>query len=198
MAPFISIAWAGGVEPGSIDLRVAATYDSISQTNTYWGTADPLYWSGTSTNQNTALRFTNVQIPVGATITSARLTVYTDDNMYGAASTQEVTIGAEAVDSATQLTSLSDHNTRKTNITTATVDWYVWEANGPLSGADQPVQSPDISTVVQEIVDRSGWASGNNIQFFAADKGTGSVSLAMRSYWSGVSASYPRLEVSWS
>jgi hypothetical protein len=196
MSPFVHVAWASGVTPGSIDVRVAAVRDSITSVSGYWGEADPLYWTG-GADYNTALWFDNCAIPVGATITSARLTVYTANNMSGATANDEVTIAAEDVDDPAILSSQSDHDTRKSNTTTATVDWYVWEANGPLTDADQPVQSPDLSTIVQEIVDRAGWASGNAIMFFAQDKGTFDNSLGMRSYYNGVSASYPRLEVSW-
>lgn len=177
----------------SIDLRVADVEDALTAAGGYWGTSDPLYWTGSS-DYNTALRFTGCSIPQGATITSATLTVYTNSGMLGATSADEVSVAAEDVDNATQLTSITDHNTRKLNTTTATVDWYVWQANGPLDGADQPVVSPDISAIVQEIVNRASWASGNAIQFFAQDKGTGQA-LAMRSFFNGASGTYPRLEV---
>lgn len=178
----------------SVDLRVGAVADAIGfKSPSSWYNADPLYWTGSDVNQ--ALRFTGVTIPQGATIDSATLTVYTNANMAGAGVTDEVRVYGEDVDNAAQLSGAADALSRlSTNKTTAFVDWYVWETGGPLVGIDQPSVSPDISTIVQEIVNRVGWVSGNSMQFFVDDLGTGT-SLAMRSYFNGAAATYPRLQV---
>ena len=196
MSPVVHIAWGASVTAGDIDRRVNAVADAAGfKAPSSWYTTDPLYWTGSGVTQ--ALRFTNVTIPVGATITSARLTVYTNANMGGASSNDKVRVRGEAADNPAAISSSSDAQTRYANLTTASVDWYVWEANGPITGADQPVLSPSLNTVVQELVDRVGWASGNAMLFFAHDLGTYDNSLAMRSYYNGASGTYPRLEVSW-
>lgn len=198
MAPFVHVLEAaGGVTPGSIDLRVGSVADGAGfKSPSSWYTADPLYWTGSGVTQ--ALRFTNVAIPPGATITSATLTVYTNANMAAATVNDEVRVYGEDVANPSALSSGADGVSRfAAAVTTATVDWYVWEANGPLSNADQPVISPDISSIVQEIVDLGGWASGNAMMFFVVDLGTQDNSLAMRSYFNGAAGTYPRLEVSW-
>lgn len=178
----------------SIDLRAGSVADAAGfKSPSSWYTADPLYWTGSDVNQ--ALRFTSVSIPQGATITSATLTVYTNANMSGASVTDEVRVYGEDVDNAPAISSAADALSRfPTNATTANVDWYVWEANGPLTNADQPVISPSISTIVQEIVNRPGWVSGNSMMFFVDDLGTG-IALAMRSYFNGTAGTYPRLQV---
>lgn len=183
---------------GSVDVRVGAVRDSISNLPgiPYWEEYGPLYMlsdpGSAPDNNTTALRFTNITIPQGATITSAKVTVWTNLNQ-GSNATAWMDIGAEQVDNAAQLSSAANHEARKDNVGT-TVQW------GPHSGigsADQPFESPDLSEVVQEIVDRPGWSSGNAIQFFTMANPSITVDYQFRSYYEGVSASYPRLEITW-
>ena len=100
------------------------------------------------------LRFTNITIPQGAVINSASLLLHSHE-----AKTAEdvcnVTIVGDATDNAETFTldALITDRPR----TTASIRWEVaeaWELWAPYS-------TPDLSTVIQEIVDRDGWASGN-------------------------------------
>lgn len=187
---------AGSITYDSLDVRVAAVRDSISNVPavSYWGEYDPLYFIGNSSGMTTALRFTGLGIPQGATIINAYLTVYVADGFdQGVDSTAWVTVGAEQVDNASQLTSASNHESRKTNLGT-TVQW------GPHGGLAQRAAfvSPNLATVVQEIVDRSGWSSGNAMQFFMTPNPSTTSDFQFMSYWSGNAAYYPRLEISWS
>ncbi len=196
MSPFRQAAVVS--TPGSVDIRAAAINDALTViAPSSWYQADPLYWTGSNGIQ--FLRFTNVAIPQGATITSATLTVYTAANMAGAVANDEVRVYGEDVDNATQISSASGAVTRFTNNkTTASVDWYPWEANGPLTGIDQPVISPTIAAIVQGIVNRTGWVSGNALQFMVDDLETQNNSLAMQSGYTGGAGTYPRLEVTYS
>lgn len=192
--------YVGGVAappPASIDLRVGAVEDASGfKAPSSWYTTDPLYWTGSAVTQ--ALRFTGVTIPQGATIDSATLTVYSNANMGGATANDKVRVHGEDVDNASQIAGAADALARYANLTTANVDWYVWQANGPLAGADQPVESPDVKAVVQEIVNRASWASGNAMLFFIEDLGTHDNALAMRSFFNGASGTFPQLQVTYS
>lgn len=91
--------------------------------------------------------FTNVTIPQGATINSAQLEV-----VFYYATTLSMEIYLEDEDNPT----VPSNNTFDSrNKTTATVSW-----TGSTS-AQQWHYSPDISALVQEVVDRAGWSSGN-------------------------------------
>ena len=110
------------------------------------------------------LRFTNVTIPKGASITKANLIV----TAYASYSDTTVNsrISAEKEDNpATFANDKAAFDTRWANRSTARVDW-----DGiPAFTTDTEYTSPDIKTVIQEIVNRAGWASGNALVIFWED-----------------------------
>jgi hypothetical protein len=98
-------------------------------------------------------RFTNVTIAQGATINSATLEVVCVD---AANDSPMCDIwGQNSDDAAAFTTDASNISSRP-----ATSAYTNWTANDIGTAA---VQSPDIAAVIQEIVDRPGWASGNAI-----------------------------------
>jgi len=102
------------------------------------------------------LRFQSVAIPNGATINSAvvRLTAQNSDT--GTPGTAD--IFCEDVDDATTFTSTASDISNRTT-TTASVSWED-EQNWI---RDQAFDTPDISAVVQEVIDRAGWATGQDL-----------------------------------
>lgn len=54
------------------------------------------------------------------------------------------------------------------NLTTATV---AWNGEGAWT-TDNTYDSPDIKTIIKEIVDRGGWVSGNDIQIMVKENGS--------------------------
>ncbi|MDO6461387.1 PilC/PilY family type IV pilus protein [Granulosicoccaceae sp. 1_MG-2023] len=121
------------------------------------------YSSSTITPQKLGLRFDNLRIPQGATITSASLE-FTSTESNSADTT--ATIRAQASDDAPTFTS-SNGNLSSRSLTSASVDWDVdvWEY------ADETYQSVDISPVLQEVVDRDGWCGGNAIALILEGSG---------------------------
>jgi hypothetical protein len=108
------------------------------------------------------LRFTNIAIPQGATITNAYIQFTADENETG-----EVSLrirGNDVDDASTFSTTNSDISGRVQ--TAASVDWAPDEWSIGNSGAAQ--RTPDISSVVQEIIARNGWTSGNSMAFMIA------------------------------
>lgn len=97
--------------------------------------------------QRTYLRFA-VAVPQGATITGATLTAHEA----ALSNTADTIIRAEAADDPAAPTSSADMAARTR--TTATTVWNLTSASGT-------IVSPDLSEVIQEVVDRPGWASGN-------------------------------------
>lgn len=99
----------------------------------------------------TGMRFTGVSIPDGAIITSAYIQFTSDGNQSGSTS---LVIRGEDADTSAAFTTGTGNITNRAD-TTASVNWNpaAWSDNE--SGAD--TQTPDLSTIVQEIVDRPGW-----------------------------------------
>jgi probable HAF family extracellular repeat protein len=106
-----------------------------------------ILWHGT--------RFQNVTIPGGTCITRA----YVQFSAQASNSeTTHLTIFGEDADNAAAFTTASNNLSSRTR-TSASVTWnnvVSWTANNDF-------QSLDISAIIQEIVDRPGWASGNSM-----------------------------------
>lgn len=117
---------------------------------------------------NAGIRFPNVEVPQGATIVSALMTFIIagagpdDPNlvMYG-----------NDVDDAASFAVEADINSRAR--TTANVSW-VQDNIGTGSKT-----APDIATLLQEVVSRAGWVSGNDfmVLFIANSNNARSISL---------------------
>ena len=106
--------------------------------------------------QTVGLRFLNLTIPPGATITEAWVQFRVDEVSSGAAS---LTIAGQAADNAATFTTVSSNVSSRPR-TAATVGWAPssWPTVN-LAGPNQ--RTPDLSAVIQQIVGRSGWVSGN-------------------------------------
>ena len=116
--------------------------------------------------------FQNVAIPVGSVITAAYITLTPDQNQSGNTVKTRIT-GDKELNAATFSTIANYQSRRGTvvggannnNITTAQVAWdsiAAWTT-------DNAINSPDISTIIQEIINQSGWASGNALALFWDD-----------------------------
>lgn len=128
------------------------------------------------TTHISGMRFLNVTIPQGATITAATLDIYLTSTSYD---DPDVNIRGEDADNPGTFTSTTNNISNRA-MTTATVNWI---ASTLGTGTKT---SPDISSIVQEIVDRSGWASGNAMVIFI--NGNNSASLLR---WSSADGANP-------
>jgi hypothetical protein len=103
------------------------------------------------------MRFTGVTIPKGATITAASITGVSS----GSDSTTAVNskLRGKAADNATMdtTTGAGPGTFENPPFTSAVVNWD----NIPAFTNGSSYTTPDISSIIQEIVNRSGWASGN-------------------------------------
>jgi type IV pilus assembly protein PilY1 len=114
-------------------------------------------------NYTVGIRFQNLAIPKGANIISAHIKFMSSYPSEGTNSeATNITFHAESADDATtfQIESYDYDISTRAN-TTASV---IWEAINPWT-TDTSYESPDLSTIVQEIVSRDGWSSGNDIVF---------------------------------
>ena len=151
--------------------------------------------------QMAGIRFASVEIPVGATINSAFIQFTVDENDKNAAEANFGIIGELALDPAAFSSAAGNISSRDS--TSAAVPWLnvpSWTGQVGTAGPDQA--TPDISAIVQEIINQDGWASGNAMAFGIApiDPATGdfdTASLANRTAESfdGSAGSAPLLSV---
>lgn len=121
------------------------------------------YQSAAALKHGLGLRFQAVAVPHGATIDSAYIKVKSRANT--AATTVNSYISAWDGDDASTFSNLADFDAKFASQTTAVVAWD----NIAAWTTDTDYDSPDISTVIQEVVDRGGWASGNDMIIFWED-----------------------------
>lgn len=139
---------------------------NIAYGNTLSSSGDRLWVGDNSEYVNTSsyMRFTGVAIPAGATIDSANIVVVSRYGEYDGGATPSGSLKGRKVANCPQFTTIANYNDTTTYPrTTANVTWWPNVANwGYTTVANRT--SPELKTVVQEIVDLAGWASGNAIQ----------------------------------
>lgn len=160
-------AAAGGTTPGTFTQRIdldghdwEQEYDGVLR-----GSSDLeiMHEGGDTDEQKILLHFHDVTIPQGATITSAKIQFQKDSD--GETRPCDAIFYAEDVDNATDPSSgLADNWIDNATVTTAEVNWSLPSWSGDTVGDQGANQlSVDFASVIQEIVDRGGWTSGNDI-----------------------------------
>ena len=124
-------------------------------------------------NQVVGIRFSNVPIPKGVKILMAHVQLHAAGECAGRAS---FLISGQAADNALTFTS-SKHDISGRPKTTASVrwdpaDWQYGELTAMAGNTDQ--MTPELRTIVQEIVNRSGWQQGSAIVITLQGSSTGS------------------------
>jgi hypothetical protein len=115
--------------------------------------------------QIVGVRFINVPIPRNAVITNAYIEFEASDTNSEPTS---LTIQAQASDNAPIFT-ITPFDLMSRPLTTALVNW---DNVSPWTIVGAKQQTLDLSALVQEVVNRSGWSSGNNMAFFINGHGT--------------------------
>jgi type IV pilus assembly protein PilY1 len=113
--------------------------------------------------QKVGLRFTSVQIPQGATVTSAKLILTPTSTDTRAA---KVNIFAEtADDSAVFNTTASNISSRAKTAKKLTWAFPNTTANTPITSCESggTCTNDNLNEVIQEVVDRGGWCGGNDL-----------------------------------
>ena len=120
-----------------------------------------------TTVQTVGLRFPDVAVPPGGTVTRAYVQFSVDEATTGETS---LTVAGQAADDPDGFT-VARHDISSRPRTAATVGWtpVAWPSVGA-RGADQ--RTADLTPVVQEIVDRAGWALGNALVLVITGNGT--------------------------
>ncbi|MCK3779473.1 RTX toxin [Ensifer sesbaniae] len=164
-----SLAASTSSTPTALEIRVSGAANDAEEkaSGTISGNINDLElgFDG-NTRQTVGLRFTGIDIPKGAVITNAYIQFTTDEVSTGAVSL--LIRGQDADDAAAFTTAKFDVSSRP--ITDASVDWTPgdWTIRGE-AGADQ--RTPDLKAIIQEIIDRDGWAALNDIAFLITGTG---------------------------
>jgi hypothetical protein len=154
---------------GVLNVAVAAGADDAEERSGSVSLTDldlDLGFDGT-TAQTVGLRFAGLAVPAGAIIDTASVQFTVDEVTSGTAS---LTVRGQAADNAPAFRAVATDVSSRTR-TVANVVWApgAWTKRG-LTGAAQQVT--DLAPVVQEIVNRSGWASGNALALVVTGSGT--------------------------
>lgn len=145
------------------------TVDDIEErynNSLHFGSPDlDLFYSNGGNHLGVGLKFSGLTIPHGATILSAELefTVYDKGK-----NNLDVDIYGDASDNAQDWLEVAGHRITDRTKTSAKVNWNNVENRND----NHTVTTPDMKTIVQEIVDRAGWASGNAMAFLLFVDGT--------------------------
>ena len=138
-----------GEEPGEIYL--------ISAVNMVYDTLGSKYRG----QQIVGLRFTDIDIPQDALILDAWIQF---DSWSPTTDSTSLDIWMEDVENAPAIMEV-DYNISSRTKSTASVPWVdvpAWNSGG-LHGPDQ--QTPELASIIQPIVDKTGWMAGNSMCF---------------------------------
>ncbi|HHM21278.1 MAG TPA: hypothetical protein ENJ20_04565, partial [Bacteroidetes bacterium] len=153
------ITFTKRVSSGNDDAEERLNNGSVSR-----GSSDLELGQDNNKPQIVGIRFRDVTIPQGATITNAYIEFTVDETDY---STANFTIHGEDTDDASGFSS-SSYNISGRTQTSASV---AWNSVPNWDNVNDIYQTPDLSAIVQEIVNRGGWSSGNDMVFLI--EGTG-------------------------
>jgi hypothetical protein len=113
-----------------------------------------IYDSDLPDNQLVGMRFLNLTIPPGAIVTNAYIEFTADESSSQATS---LVLRAQAADDSPTFTTTAG-NISSRPLTTAAVPWN----NVAAWTRYQLYQTPNLAPIVQEVINRPNWASGNN------------------------------------
>ncbi len=164
-ALWIGLSQAGAAFAAVSTFQVSSRADTANEDGTIYTTNSTTIWlgnAGSKTASYTGIRFNNVAIPSGATITSAKLRVYSSQSQWIGIS---LSMAGELAANSAAFSSTSKPSqrllttkkvTHTSNVSWAANSWYTLDEMAP---------------VVQEIVSQTAWKSGNSLTLVI--KGTG-------------------------
>lgn len=153
------------------------------------GGAQLFFGKGAGVTYDAGIRARGVDIPQGATILSAFLELVASSNSINEPA--NLILYGEDADNAAGFTNKANFQARTR--TSAYVPW----SNVPTWATGQVYQTPDITTLIQEIVNRAGWASGNDLVIFIQDNASGANAIRAAAAYDDPIYREPRLYVTY-
>jgi len=159
--------------PTIVESRIIASSDDVEQSSS--GSVLVNGWNLQLVNdsgsgygdQTIGLRFPSLNIPKGATISKAyiQFTTSITDNV-----ATSLTIKGEAVDNSVTFTNTTNNVSNRPQ-TTASVAWSNIVAWNTVDAATVNQQTPDLKSIVQEVVNRAGFGTTSAISFIITGTG---------------------------
>jgi hypothetical protein len=149
-------------QPNVLDIRVAAGSDDAEEkaSGRVNLTSKDLNLVVDKGDQTVGMRFNGVAIPSGATIVNAYIQFQVDEATSEATS---LTLWAEATDDAPTFSRSSGD----ISLRTRTDNRVLWSPPPPpwltVGEAGDDQKTPNIASLIQEVVGQSGWSSGNSL-----------------------------------
>ena len=178
--------------PTDIEVSIISTNNDVEQRSngSMYFTSSDIEFMNDGGNQTVGLRFESVNIPQGATVTAASIEFEIDETKSGTQAIEIDITGHDNDSSAAFTTSQNDVSDRVR--TTATVNWDITSPTPPVSAK---LSTPDIASIIQEIVNRPGWSNNNNLTLiFEHVSGSG---IRTVETYDGEAANAPKLSVTY-
>jgi hypothetical protein len=176
----------------TIDPQVGASADDSFQDNSgvnSYGFTNVHVRATTTDYRHSALRFTVSGVDQGYTINDAWIETYFENT---SRDDIHADVYAEDIDDAPVFTAAANHiSTREAGGTTASYEWNVtgtavgWYNSG----------SGSLTSVIQEVVDRVGWSSGNHIAIFLDPTAYSDNKFAWITAYDGVPSNAAKLHI---
>ncbi len=154
------IVFTSRVSNGSDDAEEQVSNGNVSITSDDLEMA----YNASRGNQITGIRFANVQIPQKARITKS----YLEFTAKRAASEETtLNISMEASDDAVGFTSGTNNVSGRPHLSAS----VIWPNVAAWTKVGETHHTPDISTMIQDVVNRDGWRNGNAMAFMISGSG---------------------------
>lgn len=127
---------------------------------------DEQTWPLSDKNQWVGVRFRNVNIPQGATITSSYIQFFSERDNSASATAN---IYGEKSGNSSVFTSSSNNLSSRLK-TTAMVSWAIPSWINGAQGITE--QTPNLNSIISEIVNQPNWQAGNSMSFLIEGSGT--------------------------
>ena len=190
-----------GTTPGSADVGVSSSADDAEQATTggavtlnsndldFFGETN----GGGTAYSNIGVRFNSLAIPQGATITGAYIQFTANNSASVSAGNPTYTIQGQNVDNAATFTTAANNISGRTWLSGQDVSWSpgAWTDSTTTNAS-----TPSLTNIVQAIVNRAGWASGNSMAFRVTGSSTAALYREAES-WDDNTAAAPRLVVTY-
>jgi len=170
---------SAGSQDGWVRSGEGGIYNPTSTTLNVGNSGSPSFYIYSSW-----FRFSNITIPKGSTVIEAYFSVKAETRLSAGYVTNG--IWGNDVDDASDPTSEADYNAK--TVTSVSIGW---EPPDWVSGTRY--NSPEIKTIIQEIIDRSGWASGNSLMLLWKGHTFGGL-IPIRSYEGSSTNTYLHIE----
>ena len=152
------------VSPEIITSIAQATDDAYEIASTVNSSSNTLKLSESTNAVTLGLRYQDLNIPSGAVITNAYIRFSSSAFNSGATN---LTFSAEKVGNAITFSDTSNNISARTK----TINSVLWDTGNDWPVSGETVVSPDLSSVVQEIVDQATWCGGNSLNIIVDGQG---------------------------